>query len=261
MKEVMRAKRRFVNRLWLAGGLLVFTSFGILREIVIFSGQPEIEFPRFLQNLNRMNILPRFSAFIATSAVVAALSVGSAFGQAAKVVVEKPVFDDLPSPEFSGGKQKSFKPGDWLEMEAKLKVSLAPEPPSKTAEKITVKWYIAVKNPDKAGTFLLLTKTVEHVNVPLEQEVYCSAYLSPASIKRLTGSDKGGKNAVEFVGYEVLVNGEKKAEETNKGKAGWWNAASDKISRSESVPLLSKLETPFANMWWDRYAEVGVERR
>jgi hypothetical protein len=102
---------------------------------------------------------------------------------------------------------------------------------------------------------------VDHVNVPLDQDVFCSSYLSPASIKRLTGSDKGGKNAVEFVGYEVLVNGEKKGEETNKGKPGWWNAASDKISRSESVPLLTKAETPFANMWWDRYAEVGVERR
>lgn len=208
-----------------------------------------------------MNFLPRTTVSIAAASIFAALSIGSAFGQAAKVVGEKPAFDDLPSPEFSGGKQKSFKPGDWLEMEAKLKISLSPEPPSKTCEKVTVKWYIAVKNPDKAGTFLLLTKTVEHVNVPLDQEVYCSSYLSPASIKRLTGSDKGGKNAVEFVGYEVLVNGEKKVEETNKGRPGWWNAASDKISRSESVPLLTKADTPFANMWWDRYAEVGVERR
>ena len=208
-----------------------------------------------------MNFLPRISVSIAASAIFAAISLGSAFGQAAKVVGEKPIFDDLPSPEFSGGKQKSFKPGDWLEMEAKLKISLSPEPPSKTCEKVTVKWYIAVKNPDKPGTFLLLTKTIEHVNVPLEQEVYCSSYLSPASIKRLTGSDKGGKQAVEFVGYEVLVNGEKKAEETNKGKPGWWNAASDKISRSESVPLLTKADTPFSNMWWDRYAEVAVPGR
>ena len=208
-----------------------------------------------------MKLSSRHSLSIAASAFISLISIGSAFGQTAKVVAEKPVFDDIGSPEFSGGKQKSFKPGEWLEMEAKLKVSISPEPKSKTCEKITVKWYVAVKNPDKPGTFLLLTKTVDHVNVPLDQEVFCSSYLSPASIKRLTGSDRGGKGAVEFVGYEVLVNGEKKVEETNKGKPGWWNAASDKISRSESVPLLTKAETPFANMWWDRYAEVGVERR
>ncbi len=208
-----------------------------------------------------MTFFPRKSASIAAVALIAAMSLGSAFGQASKVLGEKPMFDDLLSPQFSGGKEKSFKPKDWLEIEAKLKISLSPEPASKTCEKLTVKWYVAVKNPEKPGTMLLLTKTIEHVNVPLEEDIYCSVYLSPGSIKLLTGSDKGGKNSVEYVGYEVLVNGEKKAEESYKIKAGWWNSASDKISRSESVPLLNKNETPFSNMWWDRYAEIAVERR
>jgi hypothetical protein len=209
-----------------------------------------------------MNAPTRKSLSLAATAFIAALSISNVFGQASKVVGEKPVFDDLPSPQFSGGgKDKGFKPKDWLEIETKLRISLAPEPPSKTCEKITIKWYIAVKNPEKPTSMLLLTKEIEHVNVPLEEDIFCSVYLSPGSIKRLTGSDKGGKAAVEYVGYEVLVGGEKKVEETNKGKAGWWNTASDKISRSETVPLLSKLETPFSNMWWDRYAEVSAERR
>jgi hypothetical protein len=208
-----------------------------------------------------MNVLFRNSLSISASAVLAVLSIASAHGQASKVVGEKPSFDDLPSPEFSGGKQKSFKPKDWLEMEASLKVSLSPEPKSKTCDRITVKWYVAVKNPEKSGTFLLLTKDVDYVSVPLGEEVYTSVYLSPASVKSLTGSDKGGKQAVEFVGYEVLVNGVKAAEETSKGKPGWWNTASKGISRSDSPPLLNKAETPFSNMWWDRYAEVATERR
>ena len=208
-----------------------------------------------------MNDLLRKSFSITASALIAALSIGSAFGQAAKVVGEKATFDDLPSPEFTGGKQKSFKPKDWLEIEAKLKISLTPEPKSKTCERLTVKWYVAVKNPEKSGTMLLLTKDIEHVNAPLDEDVYCSVYLSPASIKRLTGSDKGGKNAVEAVGYEVLINGEKVAAETSKFKVGWWNAASDKISRSDTVPLLNKSETPFSNMWWDRYAEVDASAK
>ena len=208
-----------------------------------------------------MNAYSRHSLSIAASAVLAALSIGSVFGQAAKVVGDKPSFDDLPSPEFSGGKQKSWKPADWLEIETKIQVSLSPEPRSKTAERLTVKWYVAVKNPEKPSTMLLLTKDVEHVNVPLDEEFYSSIYLSPASVRRLTGTPEGGKGAVEYVGYEVLVNGEKVAQETNKGKVGWWNMASDKISRSDTVPLLNKAETPFSNMWWDRYAEVSAERR
>ena len=196
----------------------------------------------------------------ATPVVLASMMIGTSLGQQAKVEGGKPTFDDLPSPEFSGGKQKSFKPKDWLEIETSLKVMLSPEPKSKTCERLTVKWYVAVKNPEKSGSMLLLTKDIEHVNVPLNEDVYASIYLSPASIRRLTGSDRGGKNAVEYVGYEVLVNGVKVAEETSKGRVGWWNVASDRISRNDSVPLLSKAETPFSSMWWDRYAETTDPR-
>jgi hypothetical protein len=205
-----------------------------------------------------MNDLLRKSLSLTASAIIAGLSMGSAFGQTAKVLGEKPTFEDFPSPEFGGKQKTGFKPKDWLDIETKLKIALSPEPKSKTCEKLTVKWYVAVKNPEKSGSYLLLTKDIEHVNAPLDEDVYCSVYLSPASIKRLTGSDKGGKNAVEFVGYEVLINGEKVASDTNKGPKDWWTKPSDKISRSETIPLLNKSETPFANMWWDRYAEVAT---
>jgi hypothetical protein len=210
-----------------------------------------------------MKFLFSKSLFLALPACFLALTMGSASGQAAKVVGEKPIFEDLQSPmlNLAVGKDKAFKPKDWLEIEAKLKVSLSPEPKSKACDKITVKWYVAVKNTEKSGSYLLLTKDIEYVNIPLEEEIFCSVYLSPSSIKRLTGQDKAGKNCVELVGYEVLVNGTKVFEESNKNKPGWWNAASDKISRSDSVPLLTKNDTPFKMMWWDRYAELGSDRR
>ena len=208
-----------------------------------------------------MNVLLRRTLSISASAIIASLSIGSAFGQAAKVTGDKPSFDDLQSPEFSGGKQLPFKPKDWLAIEVKLKADLSPEPKSKTCDRLTVKWYIAVKDLEKSGSMLLLTKDVEHVNIPLGEDVYCSVYLSPASIKRLTGSDRAGKSVVEAVGYEVLIDGRAVASDTTKFKVGWWNAASNKISRSDAVPLLDKSETPFSNMWWDRYAEVGKDRR
>jgi hypothetical protein len=199
---------------------------------------------------------------VAVTATAALAFSSSALAQKVQVTAEKPTFDDLPSPtDFGGTKSKSFKQKDWLEVEAKLKVQMSPTPPSKTLERLTVKWYVAVKNPDKAGTYLLLSKDIEHVNIPLDEDIFTSVYLSPASIKRLTGADKAGKSAVEFVGFEVLVNGEVIAADTNKSQVGWWKTASDKISRSESVPLLSKMDTPFSVMWWDRYAEVAPERR
>lgn len=196
---------------------------------------------------------------ISTLVVLVALSSESASGQSVKVTGDKPQFDDLQSPEFGGGKQKGFKPKDWLEIEASLKVTMTQAPKSKTCDKLTVKWYIAVKNPEKAGAFTLLTKDINYVNIPLDESIYVSVYLSPGSMRSITGSDHGGKMAVEFVGYEVLINGVKMAEDTSKGKPGWWTSPS--LSRSDSPPLLNKSETPFGNMWWDRYAEVGQERR
>lgn len=203
-----------------------------------------------------MNALLRKLLPLTAFAVISSLSIGNALGQAAKVTAAKPEFDDLPSPQFSGGKQKGFKPKDWLEIETKVNVAMSPEPKSKTCDRMTVKWYVAIKDPEKSGSMLLLSRDIEHVNVPLNEDVFCSVYLSPASIKRLTGSDRAGKGAVEAVGYEILINGEKVAEDSTRFKPGWWNAPSDKISRSDAVPLLSKSETPFSNMWWDRYAEV-----
>jgi len=204
----------------------------------------------------------RFSLLAAITCAIATLvSAPHADAQAYKVEAEKPDFEDIPSPEFSGGKQKSFKPKEWLEIEASIKIQMSPAPPTKTAERILVKWYVAVENPDKKGTYLLLTKDITYVNVPLDEEVFSSVYLSPASVQRLSGSDRAGKSLVYLVGYEVLINGEKRAEESSKEKAGWWNTASDKISRSESVPLLDKSETAFAHMWWDRYAEILKEKR
>jgi hypothetical protein len=184
------------------------------------------------------------------------LFAGNTSAQSVKAVVDTPSFDDLESPQFSGGKQKPFRPKFWLEIEGKMRLEMKPEPPSQTVEKIVVRWYVAVKNPERPSSFLLLTKDVEHVNVPLNEDVYVSIYLSPSSVKRLTGGDRAAKGMVELVGYEVLVNGERVAMESSKGKPGWWNSASPNISRSETVPLLTKPQTPFSSMWWDRYAEV-----
>jgi hypothetical protein len=205
---------------------------------------------------------PRFRLFpIIACGTIAALSMPQAGAQAFKVELDKPQFEDFPSPDMGGGKSKSFKPKDWLEIEAAFTVQMSPAPPSQTADRILVKWYVAVENPDKPGTYLLLTKDITHVNVPLNEEVFTSVYLSPASVRRITGSDRAGKRSVYSVGLEVLVNGEKVAQESSKLKPGWWSAASDKISRSDTVTLLDKSESAFADMWWDRYAEILQERR
>ena len=207
-----------------------------------------------------MNPEIRQSAFLAVAAAAAFLSPLAALAATKVDVTEKPKYDDILSPDISGTKSKPVKPKEWLEVEAKIKVDMAPEPKNKTCDHLTVKWYVAVENPDKVGTFLKLTKEIEYVNVPLKEDVYCSVYLSPASIRRLTGFSLSGKRAVKFVGFEVIIDGKTVADATDKaGKDKWWAAASDKIAESTTVPLLNKMETPFAAVWWDRYPEIKAK--
>jgi len=179
--------------------------------------------------------------------------------QQAKANVDNPKFDAVPSPDINTGYSKSFKPKDWLEMEAKINIEMKPEPKSGFCDAITAKWYVAVKNPEGRGV-MLLTKDVNYVNIPLGEDLYVSVYLSPNTIKRITGNWRAGKGTVEAVGVEILYNGVKIGAATTKGsvRKPWWN--SPNLSRTEKFPLLSKDQTPFRDLWYDRYAEIQQRR-
>lgn len=181
------------------------------------------------------------------------------FAQTVKVTVDKPDFDDFPSPELGGNTgEKNWEPLDWLEAEVKLKVEARPEPKDGYVDSLTIRWYVAVEDPAGKG-FFLLEKEVDYVNVRLDEDVYASVYLSPAAIRRLTGGDRAGKSAVWGVAGEVSYNGAKVAEFSSKSTKEWWR--SNKLSRSDKFPLRSKSETPFKFLWWDRYLQEKEPRR
>jgi hypothetical protein len=203
----------------------------------------------------------RRSALAALAASAAALTFLAAPANAqGKAEVGNLIFDNIPSPEVPTGKSKAFKPKDWLEVEAGIKIPATNADQKKAGfiNQVTVKWYVAVKNPDGKGV-IKLSKTINHINVPVDEEIFSSVYMSPSALKRLTGSDRAGKGAVEAVGVEVLVDGEKVGQAAVKQKEGWWNAGS-LSDQSDKFPLLNKDETPFAMLWWDRYAEIQKER-
>ena len=180
-----------------------------------------------------------------------------------KVDIDKPDFDNLQSPEVGGNTgKKNFKPKDWLEAEVKFKIT-ASDAKIKFVDRVTVKWYIAAKNPTPGGKgFVLLEKEINHTNVPVGEDVYSSVYLSPTAVKRISGSERAGKSILSHVGGELLINGSKPERNsgyfTSKGKVGWW--VSGKLARYDKIPLRNKNETPFKFLWWDRYAEIEERR-
>ena len=189
--------------------------------------------------------------------------------QAYKLKLDKPKIEKLTSPDNAGNAgRKSYKPKDWMEVELKMKIEVpaSKKETERFVDKVTVKWYLAAKNPEKGKRgYILLEKEVTYVNVPVGEDIYASIYLSPTAIKRLTGGDRIGKGDIENVGGEVRVNGvvahKGSGLFTLKGslkRDKWWN--SGKISRYDKIPLRNKNETPFRNFWYDRYAEIETKR-
>ena len=167
-------------------------------------------------------------------------------------------FDDLQSPDVAIGKNKKFKPKDWLEIEVTAKLDNIP-PANRNEEfhdSVTVAWNIILKGQDRQTYWI--KKTVEHVNVPADEEVVFSVYLSPNTLKRITGKDNGGKSDLDAVGGDISVNGVRAGFfKAGKFKAGWWTAEAPKsVTVTQKYPLMSKDQTPFKLFWHDRYAEI-----
>jgi hypothetical protein len=202
----------------------------------------------------------RFSKFPATAL---AILVGVAASQMVSAIEVAEISDfemnDLPSPDPGGTETKKFRPKDWLEIEAGMKIPAQNREQLKTGfiDQIVVKWYVAMEEK-ASGRPMLLTKEVTHINLPVGEEIFTSVYLSPSTIKRLTGGDRPSKSDIEVAAIEVLVNGVKVGEHTSKMKSGWWQAPS--LARGDQYPLLNKDETPFKLYWYDRYAEIQKER-
>lgn len=197
---------------------------------------------------------------------IALLSAGLSFGQATKVDLDKPEISQIPSPDLAGGiAKKKFKPKDWLEVELKLKIEVPRQlkETMKYIDEVKVKWYIAVKNPEKGGAkYNLLEREVVHTNVPVDEVTYLSIYISPNTLKRLSGGQGVSPRLLEDVGGVITVNGIEPVKQSGyfsmKNKGRWWESAA--FARSDKYPVLNKNETPFKNLWYDRYAEIRVEK-
>jgi len=181
--------------------------------------------------------------------------------QAGKVSLDKPSFDDLQSPDVGGNTgKKNFKPKDWLEVEVKFKIEMPRGFKEEFVDRVTVKWYVAIDDPSGGRNPVYIEKEINHVNVPIGEDIYSSVYLSPAAVMRISGGDNAGKRVVKSVGGEILINGQAAVDKTgyfsSTGKPGWWL----KISRYDKIPLRNKNETPFKFLWWDRYAEIEERR-
>ena len=196
-----------------------------------------------------------------TSAIIAsallAFSAGSVIGQTQAIVSKVEVKDVevtmLKTPAFTadtGKIKKTPRRQEWAEIEVKFEVE--GKSVDGYVDSLLFKYFVVLDDDKKT----MVTATVTHVNVPLDEELYSSVYLSPSTLaKILGGKDKARENSIEGFAVEILYQGQSFGGEAKpSGPTRWWQSrpATDGL-------LLSKDKTPYAPLWWDRFAEIQAQ--
>lgn len=213
-----------------------------------------------ISKISGMRNLTLSRTLITLSVSVAMVATSLAQRSPHKVEVDAaPNFEQLQSPDVSISASKAFKPKDWLEIEIKFKVKkIMPKPKDDYVDSMNVKWFVVVKGEDNKR--YRMEKTIKHINIPLNEDVYSSVYLSPNTLKRITGKNNAGKNDLTAVGGEIEYNGTMVGFFTEGAKKGWWRQPMESVTTTDKFPLLNKNETPFKLFWYDRYAEIAPKK-
>jgi len=155
--------------------------------------------------------------------------------------------DTQQTPEltYSGPKlKKTPRNRDWIEIDVEFEVEGKSE--NKYVDELLFKYYLVLDDKKKT----MVTADVIHVNVPLDEKIYSSVYLSPSTLEKLLRKKNFSKNDIKGYAVEVIYRGKTMGGDASNKSSKWWE------SREQTTGLLlPKSRTPFAPLWWDRYAE------
>jgi len=152
--------------------------------------------------------------------------------------ITKIIKEFIPSPDYGIGPYRGAGNERWLEVEAEF--NAAPE----WTDELTLKYYILFNGR-------LLTGEVTHINIPsgLNRSVM---FVLPAALARYAGNRPLLPNTIQNVAIQIVQGGAVKDELSVARAPGQWFAALPPISGF----VLNKNETPFAPLYWDRYAQI-----
>ncbi|MES2709290.1 MAG: Amuc_1102 family pilus-like protein [Verrucomicrobiota bacterium] len=209
-------------------------------------------------------------------ALAGCFTVSAAFAQApAAPAKEKLVeFKDIKisvqkTPDFAlkgGTTDKRVRPKEWIEIEPEFKTGRpAGAKKAEVIPELTFKYYVYLNSTVKENA-RILTGEVIHVNVPIDELNHSVMYISPSTVLRVTGKPEGNPQLVSAYAVEVTSAGNVVgffskaggATSTNPADKKWWDLPS--APTKDEGGLLNKVQSPFAPLWADYYADVkGVK--
>ncbi len=172
------------------------------------------------------------------------------------VEVGKMNYDAQKTPSFQAGgvKDKNIpNPRDWLELEVEFKVK---GDPKAIVKELLFRYYIGFR--DQTGAARILTGDVKHINIVPGEDNYSAVYVSPSTLGEITGDFRRFQtSSVEAVGVEIIYNGVIVGGKSSMSgsRAKFWESAGTQPG------ILGKIDTPFALLWIDRYADVEKSTR
>jgi len=174
---------------------------------------------------------------VATFALAALVVGASAQGlRAGDVKIDKITPSLVKTPEYNitGGQAKRFKTAEWLEVEVEF--TTIPE----IIDELTFNYKIMINRQ-------LLVGDVTHIEIPKGREHYSVAYVAPRGLESVNkGKSTFNMAAVEGIWIEVSKQGQVIAKD---------QTAKIALPNLPTVQgrVLSKSQTPFALLYWDRY--------
>ena len=148
----------------------------------------------------------------------------------------------ISTPQFAytGAQQYQSNQRDrWLEVEAEF--AAAPD----FTDDLTFKYFILVN-----GT--LLAGEVTHSNIAAGRENHSVMYVSPRTLARFNNNRPVTQTAVQNIAVQIVQQGAIKGELSLLRAPAQWYVAMPKVTGF----VLTKNETPFAPLFWDRYEQI-----
>jgi hypothetical protein len=144
-----------------------------------------------------------------------------------------PAVVKTPEYNITGGQNKRYKLGDWLEVEVEYETK--PE----DIDELTFKFTVLIEKK-------LLDGETTYINISKGNDHYAVMYISPKNIERLTGGKALTGSSIENVWVEVSKQGQV------LDKASLRQGNQPNLPRVNGL-VLPKDETPFGPLFFDRY--------
>jgi hypothetical protein len=152
----------------------------------------------------------------------------------------KPEGVNTPEYTITGGSNKRFKTGKWIEIEVGFDTK--PE----EIDELTFAFSALIGKE-------LLTGEVTYVNISKGKDHWAVMYISPKALDKLLGGKPVTGAEIENIWVEVNKNGQV-LDKTSLKPGNIPNVA------KHPGFLLNKMQTPFAPLYYDRYEDIKAPR-